>query len=228
MVICHWRFENTADKRMIKQSLNIMAYSSQSLLVIIWVAVVIAVSCVRSANTSKQQLSDKPQEKPSPSEPTTGNSGKRCEAKVYFGLRPAGSDEGYTEYCYKLQLRLIAAAREGNLHEIRETLKLGANLHLTVDDSYPPLQVAAASGHADAVRLLLDNGAKVNHVSGPGNTALNAAATYGHQGVVLVLMQRGADVCYRSPGGTAGDSARSRGHRVIAKLLKAAETVKCK
>jgi hypothetical protein len=213
---------------MIKQSSRIKTYSSQSLIVIIWAAVVIAISCARSATSSKQQPSDRSQEMPAPSEPTTGNSGKRCEAKVYFGLRFDGSDEGYTEYCYKLQLRLIAAAREGNLDEVRETLKLGANPHLTVDDSYPPLQLAAASGNADAVRLLLDNGAPVNQVSGVEITPLKAAAAAGHLGVVLVLMQRGADVCHGSPGGTAGDSARSRGHSGIAKLLKGAESVKCK
>jgi len=212
---------------MIKQPSKMKAYSSQALLVIIWVAVGIAMSCVRSANTSKQKLSDGPQEKPAPFEPTTESGGKRCEAKVYFGLRPDGSDEGYTEYCYKLQLRLITAAREGNLPEIRDTLKFGANPNLTVDDSYPPLQTAAANGHADAVRLLLNNGAEVNRVSSL-NTPLNAAVSHGHLEVVLVLMQRGADICYGSPGGTAGDIARSRDHRVIAKLLKSAETVNCK
>lgn len=214
---------------MIKHPSKIKACSSQSLLVIILVAVGIAMSsCVHSVNTSKQQLRDKPQEKPVPFEPTTENGGKRCEAKVYFGLRRDGSDEGYTQFCYKLQLRLITAAREGNLPEIRETLKLGANPNLTVDDSFPPLQTAAASGHVNALRLLLDNGAQVNYVSGFENTPLNAAASYGHLEVVKVLMERGADVCYLSSGGTAGDIARSRGYREVAKLLKSAETVKCK
>ena len=197
------------------------------MLVIFWVAVGVAMSCARCANRPTQQLRDRPQEKPAPSVPTTDNEGKRCEAKVYFGRRFDISDEGYTDFCYKLQLRLITAAGEGNLPEIRETLKFGANPNLPVDDSFPPLQVAAASGHADAVRLLLDNGAQVNHVSGFQNTPLNAAASFGHLEVVLVLMQRGADVCYMSTGGMAGDIARSRGNRVIAKLLKSAETVKC-
>lgn len=213
---------------MIKQPSKIKAYSSHPLIVIIWVAVGIAMSCDRFANRPTQQLRDRPQERPAPFIPTTENEGKRCEAKVYFGLRRAGSDEGYTEFCYKLQSRLITAAREGNLPEIRETLKFGANINLTVDDSYPPLQVAAARGHADAVRLLLDNGAQINDVSDFQNTPLNAAASYGHLEVVKVLMERGADVCYGSPGGTAGDIARSRGYREVAELLKSAETVKCK
>jgi len=213
---------------MIKQPSKIKTYSSQSLLVIIWVAAIIAMSCVRSANTSKQQLRDRTQVKPVPFQPTTENEGKRCEAKFYFGLRFAGSDEGYTEFCYKLQLRLITAAREGNLPEIRETLKFGANLNLGVDESYPPLQVAAASGHEDAVKLLLDNGAEVNRVSDFERTALNDAASEGHLEVVTVLMERGADVCYKSAGGTAGDIARSGGYIEVAELLKSAEAAKCK
>jgi len=213
---------------MIKQPSKIKAYSSRSLLVIILVALGIAMSCTRTTNISEQQLRERPQEKPALVEPTTEKKGKRCESKVYFGLRPAGSDEGYTEFCYKLQLRLIKAAREGNLPEIREMLKFGANPNLPIDDSFPPLQTAAASGHADAVRLLLDNGAQVNQVSDFQNTPLNDAAYYGHLEVVLVLMEQGADVCYMSTGGTAGDIARSRGNRVIARLLKSAETVRCK
>src|SRR5262245_24928056 len=109
---------------MIKQPSRIKAYSSQSLLVIIWVTIIIAMSCASSTNTSRQQPRDRPQEKPAPFEPTTENGDKRCEAKVYFGLRLDDSDEGYTEYCYKQQLRLIAAAEGGNLAEIREALKL--------------------------------------------------------------------------------------------------------
>src|SRR5215471_14277256 len=112
---------------MIEQSSKIKAYSSQLLLIIIWVAADIAMSCGHAANTSTKQLMDRPQETPMLFESTTENEGKRCEARGYFGLRSHGSDEGYTEYCYKLQLRLIAAVQEGNLPEIRETLKFGSN-----------------------------------------------------------------------------------------------------
>ena len=163
-----------------------------------------------------------------PFQTTKENKGARCEARVYFGLRPKGSDEGYTASCYKLQSRLIEAARRGDLGEIREALRYGANANLPVDDSFPPLQTAAASGQADAARLLLDTGASVNHVADFENTPLNAAASYGHAEVVRVLLERGADVCYRSSGGTAGDIARARGYIKLAELLKAAESTECK
>lgn len=212
---------------MIKQPSRITTNSSQSLLAIIWIAVAIAMSCARSTNKSRPQLRERPQEKPVPFIPTTENEGKRCVAHDYFGLHRHDMYGGYTEFCHKLQLRLITAAREGNPSEIRETLKFGANPNLPIDDSYPPLQTAAASGHADAVRLLLDNGAEVNRVTSL-NTPLNAAASYGHLEVIQVLLERGADVCIGFPGGAAGDIAQSNGHMEIAKLLKSAETVKCK
>lgn len=214
-------------------SLRYFWRATKTFLVIISIAVGLGTSGVvrpttRSANTTVQQLKDKPQEKPVPFEPTKENEGKRCEAKTYFGLRRDGSSEGYTAFCYKLQLKLITAAREGNLPAIRETLRFGANINLPVDDSFASLQTAAASGHADTVRLLLDNGAQVNHVSDFENTPLNAAAADGHLEVVQVLLERGADACYKSAGGTAGDIARSRGYKEVAELLKSAESAKCK
>lgn len=179
----------------------------------------------RSASEDRQS---KTRESPIPLQTTRENDGHRCEAKYYFGERRLGQDEGYSSYCYKLQSKLIRAARDSNLVEIRDALKYGANPNLPVDDSFPPLQTAATSGHAEAVRLLLDNGAQVNQVSDFENTPLNAAASYGHTDVVKVLLERGADACYRAAAGTAGDIARSRGFKELGELLKSVETEKCK
>lgn len=152
----------------------------------------------------------------------------RCEARYYFGERRSANDEGYSPACYKLQLKLIKGAREGNLADMREALMSGANPNLPVDDSFPPLQTAAASGQTDAVRLLLNNGAQVNQISDFENTPLNAAAASGHSKVINVLLDAGADACYRSAAGTAGDIAHSNGYKQAAEVLKAAELAKCK
>jgi len=181
-----------------------------------------------SGNRLSADADSKPTETPIALQRTIENAGKRCEATHYFGEGRMGPDEGYSPYCYRLQSRLIKAAREGDLEEIRDTLKKGANSNLPVDDSFPPLQTASASGQAGSVRLLLDNGAQVNQVANFENTPLNAAASYGHMEVVGVLLERGADVCYKSSVGTAGDIARARGHKEISDLLKVAEVGKCK
>ncbi|HKS08430.1 MAG TPA: ankyrin repeat domain-containing protein [Pyrinomonadaceae bacterium] len=157
-----------------------------------------------------------------------GRHPQRCKATNYFGEQRSGTDEGYSPACYKLQSKLIKAAGEGNLVDIREALKDGANPNLPVDDSFPPLQTAAASGQTEAVRLLLDSGSQVNQISDFENTPLNAAAASGHSEVVKVLLERGANACYRSAAGTAGDIARSKGHGELAAILKTAERAKCK
>lgn len=176
-----------------------------------------------------QGIGAKPKETPIPIERTKENDGKRCEARYFFGEREdVGSNEGYTPYCYQLQSRLVKAAGDGNLQEIRETLKYGANPGLPVDNSFAPLLTAASSGKTEAVRLLLDNGVNVNQGADFQNTALNFAASEGHADTVRLLLERGADPCFAGTGGTAGDIARARGFKEVGQLLKAAEAQKCK
>ena len=181
------------------------------------------------ASNVNEQLNTKPRDTPLPIQWTKENQGKRCEARNYFGLRTKETfGDGYSPYCYKLDSRLIKAAREGNLEEIRETLRYGASPILPVGDFFPPLLMAASSGQTEAVRLLLDNGAEVNHVSDFQNTALYFAASEGHVETTRLLLERGADPCYPEKGRTAGDSARARGFKEVADLLKIAEVQKCK
>lgn len=182
----------------------------------------------QAGRAPSQDLNSQAKETPIPLETTAENHGRRCEARYYFGEQRTAHDEGYSSFCYKLQSKLIKAASDGNLVNIRETLKYGANPKLPVDDSFPPLQTAAASGQKDAVKLLVNNGAQVNQISDFENTPLNMAAACGHSGVVTILLKRGADVCYRSAVGTAGDIARSRGYKELAEALNAAEIAKCK
>ena len=179
---------------------------------------------VQSGQSVSPDVQRKANETPIPLETTKENGGKRCEARYYFGERGSDPDEGYTPYCYKLQSKLIKGAGDGNLSDIREALRFGANPNLPVDDSFPPLQTAAASGRTEAERLLINNGARVNQISDFENTPLNAAAAGGYADVVKVLLESGADACYRSASGTAADIARSRGHKEAAELLKSADT----
>jgi len=181
------------------------------------------------SSNSGIEVGAKPKETPIPIERTKENDGKRCEARYFFGERESpGSTEGYTPYCYKIQSRLVKAAGDGNLQEIKETLKYGANASLPVDNSFPPLLTAASSGKTEAVRLLLDNDVDVNHVSDFQNTALNFAASEGHTDTVRLLLERGADPCYPEKGRTAGDVARARGFKELGELLRVAEAQKCK
>jgi hypothetical protein len=174
-----------------------------------------------SSNKSPRQAESKiePREPPVPLQPTKENKGQRCEARYYFGVHTeeiVEPDEGYSPYCYKLQLRLNQAIRVGDLSEIRESLKYGANPNLPVHN-----------GRVEVVRLLLDNGADVNGGTFIIGTPLVVAAGEGHTEVVRLLLERGADICFKADGGTAEEFARKRGHQDIVDLLQAAKSKRC-
>jgi ankyrin repeat protein len=127
-----------------------------------------------------------------------------------------------------VERRLVRAAHEGNLNEIRAALEEGANADGSVYSFYyPPLYTAAEAGQTNAVRLLLDNGAKVNQGDFINGTPLIVAAGNGYADVVQILLERGGDVCYRADGGTAEEFAQKRGHSQIVELLKAAKHEPC-
>jgi hypothetical protein len=189
-----------------------------------------SVSCVNKGldrSNSNKQIEAEPREIPVVFQPTKQNGGKRCEPLWYSG-GPGDEHDSADHHCFILQDRLIKAALDGNITEIREALRDGAHVEGTAYNRFPALHSAAKQGHANAVALLLDNGAKINRVADFENTALNMAASDGKTDAVRVLLDRGANVCYKSTGGTAGDIVSATGHMELAKLLKAAEATKCK
>ncbi|HZS48286.1 MAG TPA: ankyrin repeat domain-containing protein [Blastocatellia bacterium] len=190
-----------------------------------------ATACNRQVATESGRAEHKSSSTPIPLVTTEQNQGKRCDARDYYYADPIEPEdiENATIYraCYSLQERLVEAAFDGNLTEIREALKYGANPNGYYSSSDPPLIAAAFEGKLDAVILLLDNGADINHIRDFQNTALNSAASEGHTDVVKVLIDRGADICYTSFSGTAEDIARDRGFAETANVLKAARPFGC-
>jgi hypothetical protein len=159
-------------------------------------------------------------------QPTEANKGKRCAGRVYSNV---GQDEDYNPFCYEVERRLVKAAHEGNLGEMRAALGDGANADGSIYDFYyPALYTATEAGQADAVRLLLDNGANVNQGDFINGTPLIVAAGNGYTQVVKILLERNADVCFKADGGTAREFAQKRDYKEIVDLLKAAEITKCK
>lgn len=67
---------------------------------------------------------------------------------------------------------IFAAAENGDVDKVLESLSEDASVDPRDDDDRTPLMVAAANGHLDVVRVLCDAGADVNAVTGEGVNVL--------------------------------------------------------
>ena len=117
---------------------------------------------------------------------------------------------------------LIAAARTGNMKQVRDLLQKGTNVNARNEWGLTPLMGAAQNGHAQAGKLLLEKGAEINARQDSGWTTLMVASFKGHADFVNILLGKGADVSARTEKGvTALMLASSAGAMKIAELLKA-------
>jgi ankyrin repeat protein len=90
--------------------------------------------------------------------------------------------------------KLIAAAKKGNVEEVKALLEQGADVNATNMAGETPLIWASLKGHTETVKVLVEKGADVNIVSKNGNTALTLAAGWGRAEAVKILLEHGADM----------------------------------
>ncbi len=117
-----------------------------------------------------------------------------CKAGYYVWIPEVDESHGevYDPYCYPLQTKLSTAAGEGNLAEVKDALREGANVNGHLDDSSPPLPLAVSNGHTEIARLLLDNGAEINFGNGLHWPPLYGAIYRHDTNTVNLLLARGA------------------------------------
>lgn len=87
---------------------------------------------------------------------------------------------------------IFGAAKSGDVAQIYQFLRAGADVNGEDADHNTPLMWAAWYGHYAAVDYLIINGAKVNKEYG-GCTALYEPARTGRKDVCVRLLQAGAD-----------------------------------
>lgn len=110
-----------------------------------------------------------------------------------------GTEDGCTAYTAAiegelLQHVLFEPGIENRDAQLKEAIRLGADLNATTMFTRTVLQEAISKENVEAVRLLLDNGVDVNYrVSGEDLTPLMYAINTGNNGMVSLLLERGAD-----------------------------------
>jgi hypothetical protein len=119
-----------------------------------------------------------------------------------------------------LDRALYEVAEDGDITDIENLLRAGANVNAAIQGDGTPIMGAARKGHIEAVQLLLDRGADPNiAVPGDGN-ALIVAAAAGHIDIVRLLLKRGANPNTAVLGdGNALIMAAREGHANIVSLL---------
>ena len=85
------------------------------------------------------------------------------------------------------ELKLIEAARNGNLSEAEEMIKSGADVNQQGEQGWTPLNFAAGRGDLEFVRLLVNSGADIEKVGRDQRTPYLIALSAGHVDVAKFL-----------------------------------------
>jgi hypothetical protein len=121
-------------------------------------------------------------------------------------------------------MSLIKSAFDGNLEEVLDLLRRGANVNAQQRDGITALFFASQEGHLEVVRELLQhNEVDVNLTRDTGATALYTASQNGHVDIVHALLQHGKVDVNRwfHTGSTALYVACQNGHvKVVRALLQ--------
>lgn len=86
---------------------------------------------------------------------------------------------------------LVIACGDGNLKRVKELVAMGADIHLTSDGGYSPLDNACERGRLETVKYLVSLGADI---SADDHWAVRHACRGGHLDVVKYLVSKGADI----------------------------------
>jgi ankyrin repeat protein len=72
-------------------------------------------------------------------------------------------------------------------------LEKGADLTVTSNEGWTPLNSATRKGHVDIVKLLFNKVANLVAANHGGRTPLHKASANGHEAVVKLLLENGAE-----------------------------------
>jgi ankyrin repeat protein len=122
-------------------------------------------------------------------------------------------DDKITDEAPALDEKLWDAVRYGELDEVQQIVKDGANVNVIETDGWTPLHEASNNGDLETVRFLVNSGADVDCKDMYENTPLHYNALCGHTEIVRFLVSKGADLdCKSKFGCTPLQFASCYGH----------------
>lgn len=116
-----------------------------------------------------------------------------------------------------IQEDLIWAIEKGNLYQVSELLKKGADPDMPNSEGYTPLMMAAQTKDLELAALLMDAGGKLNTRNRYGETAVMLASYHGQTEMVRLLYAKGAKINHG--GWNPLLYAASNGHSDTVRLL---------
>ncbi|WP_265035361.1 MULTISPECIES: ankyrin repeat domain-containing protein [unclassified Wolbachia] len=127
--------------------------------------------------------------------------GANIEYRSKDGSTPAdlAKQKGYTyivNFLKQAQLdkKLLIAAESGDLDEVKDLVKQGADLGAKNNNGIMFLHYASLSGQVDAVKYCTENGINLEAKDNSGKTPLHYASVKGQVGVVEYFIKNGANL----------------------------------
>ncbi|KAH7850158.1 hypothetical protein Vadar_028612 [Vaccinium darrowii] len=116
---------------------------------------------------------------------------KQLESDITFHI---GKQEA------ELALRVNSAAYHGDLHQLKDLIRAGADLNKTDYDGRSPLHLAASQGYEHVTLFLIKEGVDINITDKFGNTPILEALKNGHDRVASQLVKDGATIKINDEG----------------------------
>tara|TARA_R110002095_G_scaffold128661_1_gene111447 strand:+ start:1669 stop:2157 length:489 start_codon:yes stop_codon:yes gene_type:complete len=123
-------------------------------------------------------------------------------ALAFFSL----SGNSFSSDVEGLNSKVLEAANAGNIEDMEELLKKGADINAKNNINFTPLHMAVYNENLNMIKFLLNNGADVNSKDKSNQTPLHMAAYMNNFDIVALLLHNGANITIKnSRNKTAGD-----------------------
>ncbi|KAH9609278.1 hypothetical protein KSS87_011625 [Heliosperma pusillum] len=138
------------------------------------------------------------------------NSVKQVEANISSHM---------TKHEAELALKVNNTAYYGDLHQLKNYIRGGADPKNTDYDGRSPLHLAASRGHEDIVQFLIQERVDVNSLDNMGTTPLLEAIKKGHDKVAALLRDEGATIDVKNDGSVLCTTVANGDSEFLKRLL---------